>query len=522
MEYIRNFSIIAHVDHGKSTLADRFIERCGSLNKRKMEQQVLDSMDIERERGITIKAQAVSLDYRAADGRAYRLNLIDTPGHVDFSYEVSRSLSACEGALLVVDAAQGVEAQSIANCYSAVEHGLEVLPVLNKIDLPAADAARTARQIADLIGLDAASASLVSARTGAGVPELLERVVAEVPPPRGDPHKPLKALIIDSWFDAYVGVVVLVRVVDGRLARRDRVTAMAGGTVHQVESVGVFTPARVTRQALETGEVGFVIAGIKDVAAARVGDTLTLAGRPAAAPLSGFKRVTPRVFAGLYPSDSDDYKELRDALDKLSLNDASLQWEPETSRALGFGFRCGFLGMLHMEVVQERLEREYGRDLVTTAPTVTYRVHTAGGGVIHVHNPDGLPEAGRIGRIEEPMIAATILAPKKYIGAVIGLCMEKRGVHKRIQYAGAAAALEFELPLNEVVFDFFDRLKSLTRGFASFDYHPSGYAEAPLVRLDVLINGERVDALSTIVHKDNAARLGRALVENGCCVARRC
>ncbi len=512
MECIRNFSIIAHVDHGKSTLADRFIESCGSLHRRKLEQQVLDSMDIERERGITIKAQAVSLEYRAADGRAYQLNLIDTPGHVDFSYEVSRSLSACEGALLVVDAAQGVEAQSIANCYSALEHDLEVLPVLNKIDLPAADAPRAAREIADLIGLDAA-ASLVSARTGEGVSELLERVVAEVPSPRGDPDAPLKALIIDSWFDPYVGVVVLVRIVDGRLARRDRVMAMASGAVHQVEKVGVFTPARVDKQALEAGEVGFVVAGVKDVASARVGDTLTLAGRPAAAPLSGFERVTPRVFAGLYPSDSDDYKELREALTKLSLNDASLQWEPETSRALGFGFRCGFLGMLHMEVVQERLEREYGRDLVTTAPTVTYRVHVAGGDVIRVHNPDGLPEAGRIQRIEEPMIAATILAPKEYIGVVIGLCVEKRGVHKRIQYAGAAAVLEFELPLNEVVFDFFDRLKSLTRGFASFDYHPSGYAEAPLVRLDVLINGERVDALSTIVHKDNAARLGRALVE---------
>ena len=512
MGRIRNFSIIAHIDHGKSTLADRFIELCGTLDKRKMEQQMLDSMDIERERGITIKAQAVSLEHRAADGQVYQLNLIDTPGHVDFSYEVSRSLSACEGALLVVDATQGVEAQSIANCYSAIEHGLEVLPVLNKIDLPAADAARAERQIADLIGLDAA-ASLVSARTGEGVPGLLERVVAEVPPPRGDAHKPLKALVMDSWFDSYVGVVVLVRIVDGRLARRDRIMAMASGAVHQVENVGVFTPARAERQALESGEVGFVIAGIKDVAAARVGDTLTLAAAPAAAPLPGFERVRPRVFAGLYPSDSDDYKELRDALDKLSLNDASLQCAPETSQALGFGFRCGFLGMLHMEVVQERLEREYGRDLVTTAPTVTYRVHLGDGDVIEVRNPDGLPEANRIERIEEPMITATILTPKEYIGAVIGLCVEKRGAHKRLQYAGAAAALEFELPLNEVVFDFFDRLKSLTRGYASFDYYPSGYAEASLVRLDVLINGERVDALSTIVHKDNAARLGRALVE---------
>ena len=512
MNHIRNFSIIAHIDHGKSTLADRFIQLCGSFSERKMEQQILDSMDIERERGITIKAQAVSLEYRAADGDTYQLNLIDTPGHVDFGYEVSRSLSACEGALLVVDAAQGVEAQSIANCYTAIGQGLEVLPVLNKIDLAVADPERAGREINELIGLDAADANRVSARTGEGVPELLERIVAAIPPPRGDPDKPLKALVIDSWFDPYVGVVALVRVMDGRLAPRRRIMAMASGAVHQVENVGVFTPARVDKPSLEAGEVGFVTAGIKDTGAARVGDTLTDAAAPAAQALPGFERIQPRVFAGLYPVDSDDYKDLRDALDKLSLNDAALHCEPETSQALGFGFRCGFLGMLHLEVVQERLEREYGRDLVTTAPTVTYRVHQTDGEVVEVHNPDMLPPSGRIERIEEPVIAATILAPKEYIGAVMGLCMGKRGVQKSIQYAGTQASLEFSLPLNEVVFDFFDRLKSLTRGYASFDYQPSGYRPAPLVRLDILINGERVDALSMIVHKDNASPLGRALV----------
>lgn len=512
MNHIRNFSIIAHIDHGKSTLADRFIQLCGSLSERKMEHQVLDSMDIERERGITIKAQAVSLHYRAGDGAAYQLNLIDTPGHVDFGYEVSRSLSACEGALLVVDATQGVEAQSIANCYAAIGQGLEVLPVLNKMDLAVADAERAAREIGDLIGLDAAGASRVSAKTGDGVAELLERIVREVPPPRGDPDKPLKALVIDSWFDPYVGVVALVRVVDGKLAPRRRIRAMASGAVHQVEAVGVFTPERIEKAALEAGEVGFVTAGIKDTGAARVGDTLTDAEAPAAQPLPGFEKIQPRVFAGLYPADSDDYKDLRDALDKLSLNDAALHCEPETSQALGFGFRCGFLGLLHMEVVQERLEREYGRDLVTTAPTVTYRVRLTDGGVAEVHNPDMLPQANRIAHIEEPVIGATILAPKEYIGAVIGLCMEKRGEQKSIHYAGAQAALEFRLPLNEIVFDFFDRLKSLTRGYASFDYQLAGFRPAPLVRLDILINGERVDALSMIVHKDNAASLGRALV----------
>ena len=512
LDRIRNFSIIAHIDHGKSTLADRFIQLCGGLSMRKMAAQVLDSMDIERERGITIKAQSVALDYHGADGH-YALHLIDTPGHVDFGYEVSRSLAACEGALLVVDASQGVEAQSIANCYTATEQGLEVLPVLNKIDLAAADPERVKREIEDLIGIDASSAVAVSAKTGEGVAELLSTLVLRVPPPKGDPARPLKALIVDSWFDSYVGIVSLVRIMDGRLTRKQRVTLMATGETHQVETLGVFTPERVERECLETGEVGFVSTGIRNLNAARVGDTLTDAAHPATVALPGFECVKPRVFAGFFPMSVDEYKLLRNALDKLSLNDASLTYEPETSVALGFGFRCGFLGMLHMEIVQERLKREYRLEIIVTAPLVTYRVITKKGEEIEAHSPTQLPPPGEIAEILEPVARVSMLAPPEYVGDVIGLCIEKRGVQKKLQYAGGYAAIEFEMPLGEFVLDFFDRLKSVTRGYASLDYQVTGHRPAKLDRLDILINGERIDALSVIVHRQNAQAFGRALIE---------
>jgi len=511
MENIRNFSIIAHIDHGKSTLADRFIQHCGGLTEREMAEQVLDSMDLERERGITIKAQSVSLDYLARDGKTYQLNLIDTPGHVDFSYEVSRSLAACEGALLIVDASQGVEAQSVANCYTAIEQGLTVLPVLNKIDLPSADAARVTKEIEEVIGLEAHDAVLVSAKTGEGVTDLLEQIVSDIPPPRGDPNGPFKALVIDSWFDSYVGVIALVRVVDGALSKGKKVVAMSTGRTYQVERVGVFTPKRDDRDALSAGEVGYVIAGIKDIDGARVGDTFTTADKPAVEALAGFEEVQPKVFAGMYPISADDYTAFREALEKLRLNDSALVFEPESSQALGFGFRCGFLGMLHMEIVQERLEREYDLDLITTAPTVVYEVLTSKGEVIEIHNPSDLPPVNTIDEIREPFIYASILVPHDYVGAIISLCVEKRGVQKRLQYHGKQVSLSYDLPLSETVLNFYDRLKSVSRGFASFDYEHSHFEPAPLVKLDVLINGERVDALSVIVHRDNAQSRGRDL-----------
>ena len=511
MDHIRNFSIIAHIDHGKSTLADRFIQICGGLSAREMAEQVLDSMDLERERGITIKAQSVSLRYAARDDQTYQLNIIDTPGHVDFSYEVSRSLAACEGALLVVDVAQGVEAQSVANCYTAIEQGLEVLPVLNKIDLPAADPERVTREIGDIIGLDASQALRVSAKTGLAVADLLEAIVAHIPPPKGDPDGPLKALIIDSWFDNFVGVISLVRVVDGRIAPKQKIRVMSTGRTFQVESVGIFTPKRGERPVLNAGEVGYIIAGIKDIDGAPVGDTLTGADRPAAAALPGFQRVQPRVFAGLFPVDSDDFGNLREALQKLRLNDASLHFEPETSQAMGFGFRCGFLGLLHMEIVQERLEREYNLDLVTTAPTVIYEVLTTGDEILKIDNPAKLPPVNEIAEIREPIIIAHILTPQDYLGAIITLCIEKRGVQRDLHYAGGQVQLSFELPLSEVVLDFFDRLKSVSRGFGSFEYSFDRFQVAPLVKLDVLINGERVDSLSVIVHRDQAQYRGREL-----------
>lgn len=509
---IRNFSIIAHIDHGKSTLADRFIEFCGGLTAREMGNQVLDSMDLERERGITIKAQSVTLQYPALDGVTYELNLIDTPGHVDFSYEVSRSLTACEGALLVVDAAQGVQAQSVANCYTAAELNLEIVPVLNKIDLPAADPERVAREIEDIIGVPATHAIQVSAKTGQGVREILEALVAQVPCPQGQAEGPLKALIIDSWFDTYLGTVALVRVVDGVLARGDRIRMMATGRDYDVEQVGIFTPKRQAVAKLDTGEVGYVIAGIKDVKGARVGDTITQARRPAATALPGFKEIKPRVFAGLYPIEAGDYDDFRDALDKLKLNDASLHFEPETSEALGFGFRCGFLGMLHMEIVQERLEREYGLNLITTAPTVVYEVWTHKDECRHVDNPARLPDPGQVREIREPIITGTILVPQEYLGAVMQLCVEKRGIQVDLRFAGRQAMLTYELPLNEVVLDFFDRLKSLSRGYASLDYEFRGFRAADLVRVDILINSERVDALSIIVHRSQSQYRGRELV----------
>ncbi len=512
-KYIRNFSIIAHIDHGKSTLADRFIQHCGSLTDREMSDQVLDSMDLERERGITIKAQSVTLDYPAADGQLYELNFIDTPGHVDFSYEVSRSLAACEGALLVVDAAQGVEAQSVANCYTAIDLGLEVLPVLNKIDLPSAEPERVIREIEEIIGLEAENALRVSAKTGAGIPELLEMLVQHVPPPRGEADAPLQALIVDSWFDPYVGVVSLIRVVNGTLSKKDKIKVMSTGRVHQADSIGVFTPKKTERRVLGVGEVGFLIAGIKEIDGAPVGDTITGADRPAAARLPGFRQIQPRVFAGLYPVSSDDYEDLRDALGKIRLNDSSLFYEPETSQALGFGFRCGFLGMLHMEILQERLEREYDLDLITTAPTVVYEVLKSDGETINVDNPANLPESGAIAEIREPIIEAHILVPQDLLGGVMSLCIEKRGVQKQLQYLGGQVQAAYELPLNEVVLDFFDRLKSVSRGYASFEYELKRFQAADLVKLDILINGERVDALSLIVHRSNAQFRGRELTE---------
>jgi GTP-binding protein LepA len=513
MKNIRNFSIIAHIDHGKSTLADRFIQLCGGLSEREMANQVLDSMDLERERGITIKAQSVALRYDARDGQTYELNFIDTPGHVDFSYEVSRSLAACEGALLVVDASQGVEAQSVANCYTAIDQGLEVLPVLNKIDLPSAEPDRVAGEIEDIIGIEAHDAIRVSAKTGDGVGDLLEELVRRIPSPAGSVDDPTQALIIDSWFDQYVGVVGLVRVMNGRITPRSKIRMMSSGREFQVDKVGVFTPKPVEREDLEAGDVGFIIANIKEIEAARVGDTITLAQRPAASPLPGFKEIQPRVFAGLFPVSSDDYEGLREALGKLKLNDAALHFEPETSQALGFGFRCGFLGMLHMEIVQERLEREFDLELITTAPNVVYEVHTSEGEILDIHNPADLPPPNKITAIFEPIIEASILSPQDYVGAVIGLCIEKRGAQKQLHYSGSQVSLVFELPLSEVVLDFFDRLKSVSRGYASFDYQVKRFEEAPLVKLDVLINGERVDALSVIVHRDQAQYRGRELVE---------
>ncbi|MCZ6537265.1 MAG: translation elongation factor 4 [Gammaproteobacteria bacterium] len=512
-ERIRNFSIIAHIDHGKSTLADRFIQICGGLDDREMADQVLDSMDLERERGITIKAQAVSLNYRADDGQEYQLNFIDTPGHVDFSYEVSRSLSACEGALLVVDAAQGVEAQSVANCYTALEQGLEVVPVLNKLDLQSAEPARVIQEIEEIIGIEAGDALQISAKTGAGVREVLEQLLVRVPPPGGDPKAPLQALIIDSWFDNYVGVVSLVRIVNGVLRKKDKFKVMSTGKSHQLDRIGRFTPKMSDTDELGPGEVGYVIAGIKEVHGAPVGDTLTLEKNPCAESLVGFKKVQPRVFAGLFPVSSDDYGSFRDALEKLALNDSALHYEPENSSALGFGFRCGFLGMLHMEIIQERLEREYDLNLITTAPTVIYEVLTGAGETLRIDNPARLPESNLVREIREPIIEATILVPPDHVGAVIKLCIEKRGVQKRLQYLGNQISLGYELPLAEVVLDFFDRLKSVSRGYASFDYQFARFQAAPLVKLDIQINKERVDALSVIVHRDAAYRRGRKVVD---------
>ncbi len=510
-KYIRNFSIIAHVDHGKSTLADRFIQLCDGLSDREMSAQVLDTMDIERERGITIKAQSVTLDYTSEDGHIYHLNLIDTPGHVDFSYEVSRSLAACEGALLVVDAAQGVEAQSVANCYTAVELGLEVIPVLNKIDLPSAEPDRVKQEIEDIIGIEATDALEVSAKTGSGVSQVLEQLIRKVPTPDGDPDAPLKALIIDSWFDNYLGVVSLVRVVDGSVGKRDKIKLMSSKNQHQVDQVGVFTPKRELRDRLSAGEVGFLVAGIKDIHGAPVGDTITLAKTPANEPLPGFATMQPRVFAGLFPTEADDYPNLREALEKLQLNDAALNFEPETSEALGFGFRCGFLGLLHMDIVQERLEREYDVGLITTAPTVIYEVALTDGEVLTLENPAKLPAANKISEIREPIIQANILVPQEYVGSVIGLCEDKRGRQIGMQYLGGQVSIQYELPLSEVVLDFFDRLKSVSRGYASFDYHFLRFSAGPFVRVDVLINGDRVDALSLVMHHDQAQRRGREL-----------
>jgi len=513
MKRIRNFSIIAHIDHGKSTLADRFIQNSGALSNREMSEQVLDSMDLERERGITIKAQSVSLEYKAKDGETYELNFIDTPGHVDFSYEVSRSLFACEGALLVVDASQGVEAQSVANCYTAVDQGLEIIPVLNKIDLPSADSERVIQQIEEIIGLDGEEALKISAKTGEGIDELLEALVERVPAPKGDPEAPLKALIMDSWFDNYLGVVALVRVFDGELKKGDRIRVMSTQREFQVDELGFFTPKRVLRDKLATGQVGFVVAGIKDIDGAPVGDTLTLAQRPASEPVPGFKKVQPRGFAGVFPTSSDDFENFRTALEKLRLNDASLHFEPETSQALGFGFRCGFLGMLHMEIIQERLEREYNLDLITTAPTVVHEVETTDGETLYIHNPSELPAPNKIEEIREPIIEASILVPEEHVGNVIKLCVEKRGVQKEMQYVGNQISLVYEMPMAEVVLDFFDRLKSVSRGFASFDYEFKRFQAANLVKVDVMINGDKVDALAVIVHREHAQSRGRELTE---------
>ena len=511
MNHIRNFSIIAHIDHGKSTLADRLIQRCGGLSDREMEAQVLDSMDLERERGITIKAQTAALRYVARDGQVYNLNLIDTPGHVDFSYEVSRSLSACEGALLVVDASQGVEAQTVANCYTAIELGVEVVPVLNKMDLPQADPETAKEEIEDVIGIDATEAIPSSAKTGMGIDDILEGVIARIPPPQGDPGAPLKALVIDSWFDNYVGVVMLVRVVDGMLRAKEKILLMATGSMHLCEQVGVFTPKSVARECLSAGEVGFVISGIKELEAAKVGDTITLADRRADKPLPGFKEIKPQVFAGLYPVESNQYDALRESLEKLRLNDASLQFEPEVSQALGFGFRCGFLGLLHMEIVQERLEREFDQDLITTAPTVVYQVRMRDGTEMLVENPAKLPEGQKVEEIREPIITTVIFVPQEYLGAVITLCESKRGSQVNLAYHGRQVQLTYEMPMAEVVMDFFDKLKSVSRGYASLDYDFKEYRAADVVKLDILINGEKVDALSVIVHRANATYRGREL-----------
>jgi len=513
MELIRNFSIIAHIDHGKSTLADRIIQLCGGLTEREMEAQVLDNNPIERERGITIKAQSVSLPYKARDGKTYQLNFIDTPGHVDFSYEVSRSLSACEGALLVVDAAQGVEAQSVANCYTAIEQGLEVIPVLNKIDLPTADIEKAKAEIEAVIGLDASDAIPVSAKTGQNVIEVLEAIIHRIPPPKPRDTDRLQALIIDSWFDNYLGVVSLVRVMQGEIKPGDKLLVMSTGRTHEVTEVGVFTPKRKKLARLGAGEVGWITASIKDVHGAPVGDTLTLAGKPAEMPLPGFQTMQPRVFAGLFPVSADDYPALREALDKLRLNDAALFFEPESSEAMGFGFRCGFLGMLHMEIVQERLEREYDLDLITTAPTVVYEIVKTDGTVMLLDNPAKLPPVQQVDEIREPIVVASILTPQDYIGNVITLCEEKRGVQRSIQYLATQVQITYEIPLAEVVLDFFDRLKSVSRGYASMDYHFDRFETGPFVRTDVLINGDRVDALSLIVHRTHAERRGRELVE---------
>ena len=513
MNHIRNFSIIAHIDHGKSTLADRFIQICGGLQDREMQDQVLDTMDIERERGITIKAQSVSLSYKSNEGRNYLLNFIDTPGHVDFSYEVSRSLAACEGALLVVDATQGVEAQSVANCNTAVDQGLEVLPVINKIDLESADIDSVKKEIEDIIGIEAKDSSIVSAKTGFGVKDLLENLVRLIPPPKGDPDASLQALIIDSWFDNYVGVVSLVKIVNGNLSKNDNITVMSTGRNYTVGRVGSFTPKMVDKNSLETGEVGFIIAGIKDIDGAPVGDTFTLTSNSADKPLPGFKKVQPCVFAGLFPINSEDYENFREALKKLCLNDSALYFEPETSTALGFGFRCGFLGMLHLEIIQERLEREYNLDLIKTAPTVVFEILTEENKVLIIDNPSYLPPVNKIKELREPIIRANILVPQEYVGSVMKLCLEKRGIQKQIRYLGKQVSLEYAMPLTEVVLDFFDRLKSVSRGYASYDYYFDRFKEAPLVRVDTLINKERVDALSIIVHRDNAERKARDIVE---------
>lgn len=512
MQHIRNFSIIAHIDHGKSTLADRLIQRCGGLADREMSAQVLDSMEIERERGITIKAQTAALHYKAQDGKIYNLNLIDTPGHVDFSYEVSRSLSACEGALLVVDASQGVEAQTVANCYTAIELGVEVLPVLNKMDLPQADPDGARQEVEDVIGIDASQAVLASAKTGMGIDEILEAIVARVPAPQGDPEAPLQALIIDSWFDNYVGVVMLVRIVNGMLKPKDKILLMASGATHLCEQTGVFTPKSQQRPHLSAGEVGFIIAGIKQLEDAKVGDTVTLASKPAAAPLPGFKEVKPQVFAGLYPVESSEYDQLRDSLEKLKLNDAALMFEPEVSQALGFGFRCGFLGLLHMEIVQERLEREFDMDIITTAPSVVYEVEQRDGSVITVESPSRMPEIGKIADTREPIVKVTLFMPQDYVGPVMTLCNNKRGVQINMSYHGRQVHLVYEIPLAEIVLDFFDKLKSVSRGYASMDYEFLEYRSADVVRVDLLINNDRVDALAVIVHRSNARHRARDVV----------
>jgi GTP-binding protein LepA len=513
LSHIRNFSIIAHIDHGKSTIADRFIQLCGGLSAREMSEQVLDSMDIEKERGITIKAQSVTLDFTSSNGKTYQLNFIDTPGHVDFSYEVSRSLAACEGALLVVDAAQGVEAQSVANCYTAIAQGLEVIPVLNKMDLPQAEPERVKTEIEDIIGLDATHAVQCSAKSGVGISEILEELVTLVPPPQGEVDAPLQALIIDSWFDNYLGVVSLVRVKNGTLKVKDKIISKTIGKAHVVDNVGVFTPKRKDTGVLRAGEVGFIIAGIKDIHGAPVGDTFTHASTPDTPSLPGFQKVKPQVYAGMFPVSADDFEDFREALSKLTLNDASLFYEPESSDALGFGFRCGFLGMLHMEIIQERLEREYDLDLITTAPTVVYEIVKTGGEVVHVSSPSDLPDPTAIDEMREPICEASILVPKDYLGNVIALCVEKRGNQKDMQFIGGQVSLVYELPMSEVVMDFFDRLKSVSKGFASLDYNFIRFQYAPLVRLDVLINGDRVDALALIVHRDHAQSKGRQLVE---------